>query len=212
MKARPILFNGGMVRALLGGRKTQTRRVVKPQPTELGFSYINGSLWASPCNIDGLIDVNARCPYGQSGDLLWVRESWATRLDRDHLPPRDLNPGTVGYWADGPGKCCQTGCAGAAGRVRASMHMPRWASRITLKITDIRVERVQDISEGDALAEGIAGAGICYGISPAEANVLQYKTLWNSINDNWDENPFVWVVEFEVIKKNVDQILETGRA
>lgn len=189
MKERPILFNGAMVRAILDGRKTQTRRVMKPQPTAVDES---GQWYGrNPQSLQ-----NRTCPYGQEGSRLWVREAWAARLDQDHLSPSQLPHGmTVGYWADGPGKCCNTGCAGAAGRVRASMHMPRWASRILLEITNVRVERLQEISNDDALAEGIN--------RPIDMRypVDEFRALWDSINAargfGWDVNPWVWCVSFK---------------
>jgi hypothetical protein len=193
VKERPILFSAPMVRALLDGRKTMTRRVLNKQPDPDGLSRLaDQRVWH---------DTSARaylCPYGQPGDLLWVRESWAARLDQDHLSPSQLPRGTVGYWADGPGKCCNTGCAGAAGRVRAAMHMPRWASRILLEITSVRVERLHEISNEDAFAEGIN--------RPIDARypVDEFRALWDSISAargfGWDVNPWVWVVEFRIIK------------
>ena len=210
MSERPILFSGPMVRAILDGRKTQTRRPVTPQP------------FARPEFNDesGLFDVYAgdevsgsiRSPYGIAGDRLWVREAWRTTSDggrADDMPPRDLQPHVVWYEADGvaPSDEC-------VGKCRPSMFMPRWASRITLEVTDVRVERLNSISEQDSIAEGIERhysgwrpyTTMFYeadGVTPA--NYLRdpresYRQLWDSLNaergHGWDVNPWVWVVEF----------------
>lgn len=155
MKERPIIFSSSMVRAILDGRKTQTRRLVKPQPDE----YPPGNwFWTHRDVVELKVeDLPAFCPYGVPCDRLWVKEAWAQRLDRDHLNGTQLYAAGVReawYWADGPGKCARTGCAGAAGRYRAARFMPRWASRITLEVTGVRVERLQEITDDDAKAEG----------------------------------------------------------
>ena len=208
MKERPILFSGPMVRALLDGSKTQTRRVVKPQPTH--FNPVGVPRLAKPVGPNAVIT----CPYGQPGDRLWVRESWAPD------PPCD---GTWGYttWAG----CREGQIAGVPDRFRhprfcnyaanwlhgpirwtPSIHMPRWASRITLEITGVRVERLQDISEADAKAEGIektpSGFWSLYGQADVDGTYSprsSYRALWESINGpgSWDANPWVWVVEFK---------------
>jgi hypothetical protein len=205
MKYRPILFSAPMVRALLNGTKTQTRRVIKPQPTTIadiyrrGYDENNGKWLGEGCG-DGRI----RCPYGQPGDRLWVREAFRTVSEADALPPRDLTPAhRIWYEADAPH---QPGF----GRLRASMHMPRWASRITPEIVDIRVEKLQDISEEDAVAEGctknhnnyfLGGPHVTGGRKQMATSKQAYKDLWESINDpgSWDLNPEVWVVEFKKV-------------
>ena len=193
---KPILFSVDMVRALLAGRKTQTRRVVKDQdiPDEV-YELIPGDMHP--------------CPYGQPGDLLWVREAWSGCFDQGHIRVRDRHPDIVWYWADG--NCPD----GDWEKPRPSIHMPRWASRLTLRVTGIRVERVQDISQSDADAEGCPGfyspmhpdAGVTDGQTPRE----EFAELWNSINAKrgfgWDANPWVWVIDFEVIQRNVDDVL-----
>lgn len=177
-----------MVRAILDGRKTQTRRVVKKIPCACGVwdptetpaidergHYMEGhsGVWWCECCLSDPI----KCPYGKPGDRLWVRETWG-RLDINGTVEyrADENPKSVGVW-------------------RPSIHMPRWASRITLEITGIRVERLQDISEDDARAEGVTaiplpGGKRCY--------VAEFSNLWESINGDgsWNLNPWVWVVEF----------------
>ncbi len=228
VKSRPILFSGPMVRALLAGTKTQTRRIVKDAPEEAQLLRLNesGHLQSYVADVNGLLDnaedawfpvigehgceVPVRCTYGRPGDRLWVKESWAYRLDHDHMNGGELYAAGVlqaWYWADGIEKCCNTGCAGAAGRVRAARFMPRWASRITLDITTVRVERLQNISRADAMAEGIADLsvadstmfGIVGGDLFAQHPVRAYQLLWQSINGpgSWDLNPWLWVIGFK---------------
>ena len=204
MKERPILFSAPMVRAILEGRKTQTRRVVKPQPPA-GHNFAGFTIHSTRTSDEGKAVWGAgdalpylraahrvRCPYGQPGDRLWVRETWA----------RDDEDGALFYRAD-------VGLGGNADdwernridgapryRWRSPIHMPRWASRITLEITGVRVERLQCISDHDAIAEGAQQIGDCDG-----AFVAGYRNLWESINGagSWDANPFVWVVEFKAV-------------
>lgn len=210
MKNKPILFSAPMIRALLDGCKRMTRRVVKcegePFPSASGAVLDVGP---------GQSIRELVCPYGQTGDLLWVKENWAQRLDRDHLNGTQLYAAGVReawYWADGPSKCCNTGCAGAAGRVRTARFMPRWASRITLRVTDVRVQRLQEITEAEALAEGAApmlvppDGGSC-------PHVEGFRVLWDSIHgpESWGRNPWVWVICFETIKANVDHVIQAER-
>lgn len=193
-KERPILFSGPMVRALLDGRKTQTRRVVKPQPPEgvCRCPYAGG--WAHE-HADGACSCRLiRCPYGWIGDRLWVREAWGLM---DTQPSDGPDRATLGYRADGD-------AAAPNGRHqlwRPSIHMPRWASRITLEITDVRVERLQDISEDDAWAEGFPdpeGANREY---PDRARYW-FRNLWGEINGkgSWDMNPWVWALTFRRVE------------
>lgn len=161
MTDRPILFSTEMVQAILEGRKSQTRRVIKPQPPEglkwmgwvIGTSGDDKNLGAA-CWVDEFPlskkEHYAKCPYGQPGDRLWVRETWL----EDHIP--ELNPnehGCIHYKANG--YTHQIIIDGWKGCWRPSIFMPRWASRITLEVVSVRVERVQDISEEDAKAEGV---------------------------------------------------------
>lgn len=201
MKDRPIPFSGPMVRAVLAGTKTQTRRVVKPQP---GGSMPDGWSWQR-CGVEGWYAVNGQhrgeslghCPYGAPGDRLWVREAWHTHAFLDAVPPRDITTRSIHYAADGPIK---------TGKRRPGMFMPRWASRITLEIVSVRVERLQDISEADARAEGIhkpVGSQFWHadphGSSlPGETPQWAYRNLWEKLNGpgSWAANPWVWVVEF----------------
>ena len=211
MKERPILFSGEMVQAILDGRKTQTRRVVKPQPPADCQAW-SGWIICSTCSKDvekaAWQDIpgcmpgkshRVRCPYGQPGDRLWVKESWAVRKEYDKLSGSKLPKAgreKIFYMADGQKPEW-------AGRTRSSRFMPRWASRIELEITDVRVERVQDISEDDAIKEGITydAASSCWYDGPQY--VLAYANLWDSINakrdHSWESNSWVWAIEFRRI-------------
>ncbi|WP_165856768.1 hypothetical protein [Marinobacter sp. JSM 1782161] len=203
VKERPILMNGEMVRAVLEGRKTQTRRILKPQPWEEYGSLLGPSMYAPTvidqhgCEHPGLEVYGAytedgefavKCPYGKPGDRLWVREAFRSRRV-DNLP------GDVAYRADHPGAKTVPNSYGHSWK--PSIHMPRWASRITLEITDVRVERLQDITESDCDAEGLA---------PFEMEMIpHFKLLWESINGagSWDANPWVWVIEFRRVEQEV---------
>jgi hypothetical protein len=201
---KPILFSAPMVRALLDGTKAQTRRAVKPQPVaehgcwmwSKGKNHRFGTM-GRPVPPEAL----ALCPYGAPGDRLWVREAWRTHAAFDAIPPRDLTTRSLHYEADGKIQ---------SGKLRPGMFMPRWASRITLEVTGVRVERLQDISEADARAEGInmqprlAGYSKDAGCKWEPANPIQvFCNLWESLNGqgSWDANPHVWVVEFRRLER-----------
>jgi len=201
MADRPTLFSAPMVRAILAGTKTQTRRVLKA--ARLSHVQIeendDGKPW--PWMYDGERDADHwfSCHLGKPGDRLWVREAWRTVAEMDPIPPRLLTPGhRVWFEADQPH---QPG----AGRLRASMHMPRKFSRITLEVIDVRVERLQDISEADALAEGIVSAGDGNGFQLADTThysgspIDSYFSLWEHINGpgSVESNPWIWAVEFK---------------
>jgi hypothetical protein len=213
MTERPILFSAEMVRAILDGRKTQTRRVMKVQPwpdatIEVGPYHPHridrhgesqpgpvtfGAIWDHQDIVNGG-DAGLPCPYGKPGDYLWVRETWAPLADcvvlncayyrLDHEEARSSGSRVDVKW-------------------RPSIYMPRWASRITLRITDIRVERLQSVSHEDCEAEGCPGGhgsipGYPYSATPRE----HFQTLWNKINGPgaWEANPWVWVIRFERVK------------
>jgi hypothetical protein len=220
MKERPILFNTEMVKAVLDGRKTQTRRVIKPQPKHYdnnipgltsgcmglihkGQKYSIGY----PADFSYKMLVEQHSPYGQVGDRLWVRETWQRECDGDgsfvnYLYKADEED--LSDWSD-----YYTGEIGM--KWKPSIFMPREASRITLEITDIRVERVQDISSDDADAEAFGGnypsddfPDIFYGDRERWSHLSIpecFGILWDSINEKrgfgWDLNPWVWVVEFK---------------
>lgn len=195
MKETPLLFNAPMVRSVLDGRKTQTRRVVKlPHQNPLGVwepSTMGGEHGGRTAK-GGTIPLQAviwhtrtgdslMCPHGQPGDRLWVRETWSSQ---------DCMEGEALYRAT----AIQDGMnAGEVQEItwRPSIHMPRWTSRINLEITGVRVERLQDISEGDVIQEGCPNE-ILYGTG-------WYRDLWESINGpgSWDANHWVWVIEFQ---------------
>jgi len=211
MKERPILFSGPMVRAILDGSKTQTRRIVKPQPPATTASVRayhhpdpRPHFWA--CDGGSLLDWARLCPYGAPGDRLWVREAfihepadycWEASVS---IPCR---PATTIYRADSD----PHGLAKGAGW-KPSIHMPRSLSRITLEITGVRVEQLQEISDEDAFAEGTP----CYvcgrpmdGFSESDchcfhrkARASDYQVLWESIHGpgSWAANPWVWVIDF----------------
>lgn len=243
MKSRPILFSAPMVRALLDGSKTQTRRICKNKIYSNGFHFDgheilchNDYLPPSATLMDvkrGGIQYTTSChegwefesPYGQPGDRLWVRETWAIASKATDLVkvyyaasekqshtefhkyfPVELANNMLPTWP----------------KYRPSIHMPRWASRVTLEITGVRVERLQDISRNDAVAEGVDWktcpthqtmqslnaqlAARKFGMSAhyeAEIDYIAgYHKLWESINGagSWDANPWVWVIEFKVIE------------
>ncbi len=209
MKERPILFNAPMVRALLDGSKTQTRRVVKLPPWVLaGELDQDDDRW--PVGMDGDGDWHRlTCPYGQPGDRLWVRETyfawgrWETRYseakgrDEWHFVDLTLECGRQHQFADPlPGALRRRGHGGVEPTwwKRPGILMPKAAARIWLKITGVRVERLQDISRGHAMAEGCPFPNTQQGADPRK----WYAELWESINgpDSWDANPWVWVVEF----------------
>lgn len=236
MKERQILFSGPMVRALLNDTKTQTRRVVKPQPVANQRGKFNFTTFTDDEGIESYWQNYpfwgpVRCPYGQPGDRLWVRESWGyfdpdgtgVDYDRDHNDDGKAGPCTAyrqemleegnalrNYWrrriaykATFAERKYGMGPVGP-NKWRPSIHMPRWANRITLEITAVRVERLQDISEADAQAEGCPIECMTPTGDDSGSSIYGpggYMALWNDINGprSWDANPWVWVVEFKRI-------------
>lgn len=220
MRERPILFSAPMVRAILEGRKTQTRRIVKPRHEPdgvygcdpwIGMQRLYKPDEAPPpgsvpwWNLGGINGAEQRCPHGQPGDRLWVREAWnwcyAAAKDASGKGAEDRE--LIDYAADGHPSVFGF-------KWRPSIHMPRWASRILLEIVAVRVERLQDISEEDALAEGVYADAACNGMFTADGNTYTtkqdgaagaYAELWESINgpSSWAANPWVWVVEFKKV-------------
>ncbi|MEL5440655.1 hypothetical protein PTR44_08835 [Serratia nevei] len=207
MKERPVIFNGEMVRAILDGRKTQTRRVIAVQPESNQFGLLRiadstkhsdiGKYHWAESNATGTHQRSAlfSCPFGQVGDRLWVRETFAA-FDADWKHPGKPHDLRDGPW---PNVVYPASVAKIPdGTCRPSIHMPRWASRITLEITAVRVERLNDISHDDAKAEGCCyarGGGVPdFAVTPAD----HFPTLWASIygEESWSANPWVWVIEF----------------
>ncbi|WP_421526344.1 hypothetical protein [Pseudomonas yamanorum] len=217
IKERPILFSAPMVRAILEGRKTVTRRALNAQSLKnIGYGVQLGECHELPS--EGPLHPNSIgyyidfCPFGQPGDRLWVRETFGLQVRNygggtgEHILYRATNPDAI-Y------------CKSAEGQEypvkwKPSIHMPRHSSRILLEITDVRIERLQDISEAQALAEGIVGVAfrpddgwpICTGymVGPDDGKTgLQttaakaFAGLWDSVGGNWNANPWVWVVEFK---------------
>ncbi len=217
VKERPILFSAPMVRAILEGRKTQTRRIIKLADSwDVGPNYA-GECW--PVRKRGNELQRMPCPKGTVGEHLWVRENWATSIDAESNAVIIYQADSIAYHilseCDGDGDPVDHGWkakeAIAPARWRPSIHMPRWASRIKLEITGVRVERLNDISEEDGVAEGIESQTSetfndtvfrnyekgqqCW----TKSAIGSYRSLWDSINGPgaWDANPWVWVVEFQ---------------
>lgn len=251
MKQRPILFNGAMVRAILNGQKTQTRRIVKPhgwtteQMSKYEFAHVlqaadaEGLTCKQPAK-DAYAGFNLtpgaasptyfKCPFGTIGDQLWVRENFQPFLNEDC--DGDMR---LANWKTGENYHCSYPATDGIhefldwddnlqSSVKPSIHMPRWASRITLEITSICVERLQDISEKDAAAEGFAklskdnGTTWKYGIPDSDGlpgtddsgwpwkdweqdSRNAFKKLWNSIGGDWEANQWVWVIEFKRVEQ-----------
>ena len=217
-KERPILFTGPMVRALLDGSKTQTRRAIKrplQNPGWTSYRYFGPSENNPPCQSraiecgpdypDGKED-QVMCPYGTAGDRLWVREAWSH--DAQSLEQcRTAHEDAMGGGSYGP-YYRATESAPDTLRWKPSIHMPRWASRLTLEITSVRVESLQDISRADAIAEGAPPSHpsinqISREFGFADFSRSWYGQLWDQINGpgSWAANPWVWVIEFKVIEK-----------
>ncbi|MEZ1398133.1 hypothetical protein [Klebsiella oxytoca] len=214
MKERGMIFNAEMVRAILDGRKTQTRRIVKLQPDEDGLAKVTNGPWVDTS------ERNYRCPFGDVGDRIWVRETWAEagasapnlKLYRanypEHVPSHYENvpPANEIRWTP-------------------SIHMPRWASRILLEITDVRVERLNAISEEDAQREGVHtevwdqtvvarnyaardeffqfwSEDMPHYVEMNQLYRSSFRSLWESIygSENWLANPWVWVIEFKRVE------------
>ncbi|SWU88387.1 morphogenetic protein [Klebsiella pneumoniae] len=205
-----MIFNAEMVRALLSGRKTQTRRIIKPQPEATLSGSLSGKWLSRPLNgllLPKIEDIAIHCPFGVVGDRIWVRETFQGPLFdydlmdsycKDPTPfekPKfcvykaDGVPAPEFYDADDELHCCW----------RPSIHMPRWASRILLEITNVRVERLKSISDGDAIREGCSTADMKSGDCVADV----FARLWASIygDESWNSNPWVWVIEFKRIEE-----------
>ena len=195
MKERPILMTAESVKAILDGRKTMTRRVVKDprrgsRERDAMLSSASGKPSIADMMAESKMDLkpNFTCPYGQVGDRLWVRETFCEStsiIDR------------VLYKAEGV-------IIAPSWKWKPSIFMPRWASRITLEITELRVERLQEITESDALAEGCSSLR-CEEENMTEPATIEFEELWNSLNAKrgygWNFNPWVWVVSFSKIDK-----------
>ena len=209
MKSRPILFSAPMVRALLDGSKTQTRRVAK-HPLAVAAKYIQPYQFQTEFDCiawDGTSGI-IHCPYGKPGDQLWVREAFRAEEGFDHIKPSLLEVAANGktlalpFWHEaniphtkGFFKFAPSGLR--PGKYRPGMFMPRAASRITLEITGVRVERLQSISRGDAMAEGCPFPNMADGEDPRD----WFAEVWKSTGGDWAANPGVWVIDFKRIEK-----------
>ena len=227
MTDKPIIFSAPMVRGLLDGRKTQTRRVLKPWPGMQAGWLTMETLHSAPsgylCEVNGRLGVQmqhplagTQQPYGEvdamsplgwvrlpyaPGDRLYVREAFCPRLGypaaiaKPHYRADDDKPEWRGLW-------------------KPSIHMPRWASRLTLTVTEVRVQRLQEISAADSIAEGVQcatceamKASACHGRG-CFASIDAYRTLWNSLHgpDAWDANPWICALTFTVQHGNIDLV------
>lgn len=209
MKERGMIFNGEMTRAILDGRKTQTRRPIKWKQTrftEIGERE-DGSKWPWSEDAEHACDFWHPCPFGSVGDRIWVRETFSGHyLDdaqiQDIKDGRDKATDLCEYRADYP-----DGYQASDGWT-PSIHMPRWASRILLEITDVRVERLNSISQEDAQAEGLELTGWrpTYSDPDSGGEVMtpydNFAELWSSIygDESWQANPWVWVIEFKRVE------------
>ncbi|HAJ2463845.1 TPA: hypothetical protein P7N13_001904 [Escherichia coli] len=187
MKERGMIFNDEMVRAILGGNKTQTRRIVEEK---FYGRAVAAELFAK------------HCPYGQPGDRIWVRETYRVHGKATDVATLVYRASVRNSWTEQTHRVPVDVCnKPVSEKWTPSIHMPRWASRILLEITDVRVERLRDMSEADAKAEGATPA--TYKITPPEAVYrVGFGDIWRSIygQDNWLSNPWVWVIEFKRIQ------------
>ena len=229
MADKPIIFSAPMVRALLDGRKTQTRRVLKPQPHEYAGHFWITDRHSGECRIDDWTQGRAGCLPYFPGDRLWVREAWRAMDRQDEFSGSQIATQCldVGYkrpwspiqyevdgardnWIAGP-----HGFGTKPGRYRHARFMPRWASRLTLTVTEVRVQRLQEISEADAVAEGLEAepshlgisTNYCFGATAYSRAKPAFCALWNSLHgpDAWDANPWVVALTFDVHRGNIDQ-------
>jgi len=201
-----------MVQAILEGKKTQTRRVIKPQPVfEGGYDYPHenelGIFWKKEESYESIEAFTVDCPYGKPGDTLWVRETWQLLPSGfDEIPPE------MNYIYRATDKLSSE-CT----KWRPSIFMPRTAARLFLTVTNVRVERLQEITKEDARAEGINVGTVdtekyekstAYRIFTDNLPIARFGDLWNSINTKrgygWEKNPWVWIVEFKKIERGVE--------
>lgn len=187
VKERGMIFNDEMVRAILGGNKTQTRRIVEEK--------FYGRAVAAEL-------LAKHCPYGQPGDRIWVRETYRVHGKATDVATLVYRASVRNSWTEQTHRVPVEVCnKPVSEKWTPSIHMPRWASRILLEITDVRVERLHDMSEADAKAEGASPA--TYKITPPEAVYrVGFGDIWRSIygQENWLSNPWVWVIEFKRIQ------------
>ncbi|ENZ7224853.1 morphogenetic protein [Klebsiella pneumoniae] len=228
MKERGMIFNGEMVRAILDGRKTQTRRIMKLQPKP--SKSRPGDFWFSSKKLESMVHVSDLapgnspiadyhlfiqehcCPFGAVGDRIWVREAFRVHSRATDVATLVYKASERNSWTEQTHRVPVAVCNKPATPEKwtPSLHMPRWASRILLEITDVRVERLNAISEEDARAEGIIDGGClncgepepcgCANPEPDATDAFAY--LWQSIygQENWNADPWVWVIEFKRVE------------
>ncbi|MGQ3299685.1 hypothetical protein [Reyranella sp.] len=210
MTDRPILFSAPMVKSLLDGRKTQTRRIINLPGVANVVEFVHvGTDSRTGVPVFEMKDAAGRhltrptgkgsvsphySPRFAKGDRLYVRETWSAEHLWSGVKPSEIPCGPIWYWADGEPR------EGDWTKPKVAIHMPRWASRLTLTVTDMRVQRLQEISEADALAEGVT--------APFSEGYFRtsYRDLWNVINGAgaWDANPWIVAVSFSVERRNID--------
>lgn len=200
MTERGMIFNGEMVRALLDGRKTQTRRPIKWKQTrftEIGERE-DGSKWPWSEDAEHACDFWHPCPFGAVGDRIWVREAFRVHSRATDVATLVYKASERNSWTEQTRRVPVAVCNKPATPEKwtPSLHMPRWASRILLEITGVRVERLRSMSQDDARAEGVIAAS-----GPMEAG-LAFRELWDSIygEESWKANPWVWVIEFKRVE------------
>jgi len=213
VKERGMIFNADMVNAILSGRKTMTRRIMKPQPEVCprGGHWWPSNVFKTMLHIedemqngkggwDGL--TGDACPFGDVGDRIWVRETFRVHSKATDLATLVYRASERNSWTEQTHRVPASVCNKPVSPEKwtPAIHMPRWASRITLEITGVRVERLQDISEEDARAEGVIPA--CGGVEPYWEHRFNFRELWFDIygEESWRANPFVWVMEFKRIE------------
>lgn len=210
-KERGMSFNAEMVRAIFDGRKTQTRRPMRIQPfgdfsgarDNLGYPELKNHVWAGFKSAPDRSPCYYKCPFGKVGDRIWVRE----KCNVTNVALSEIDASV--YYGDDEWLYCLLSNDTAREQAHRmenkkgftpSIHMPRWASRITLEITNVRVERVRDISEEDAVKEGAPTDIPSFGEGKSCFPRSWFGGLWDSIYNNWDANPWVWVLEFKVVE------------
>ncbi|ENO7635005.1 hypothetical protein ACFGSQ_001238 [Klebsiella pneumoniae] len=200
MSERGMIFNAEMVRALLDGRKTQTRRPIKWKQTrftEIGERE-DGSKWPWSEDAEHACDFWHPCPFGAVGDRIWVREAFRVHSRATDVATLVYKASERNSWTEQTRRVPVAVCNKLATPEKwtPSLHMPRWASRILLEITGVRVERLRSMSQDDARAEGVIAAS-----GPMEAG-LAFRELWDSIygEESWKANPWVWVIEFKRVE------------
>lgn len=207
----PIIFSGPMVRALLDGRKTQTRRLAwgksRPMPKAMPRGNLKMSIPGFKVN-GGTYSPASPWQKVKPGDRLWARENWHAAHGSDDIKPRDIVPGPRSIC---PAATYSYADTGIVGKLRPAIHMPRWASRLTLVVTATKIERLNEISGQDARAEGISMADWPKGLSdPCEydrVSINRFRELWISLHgaDSWDGREVV-ALNFKVIKQNIDTL------